>query len=53
MIAHFGKDWGMKKTSFKSWARFFKLYSEFFDICYKDKKSTPSVRLKENTLFKI
>lgn len=49
MIAHFGKDWGIRKTSFKSWARFFKLYSVFFDICYKDKKSTPSVRLKKRS----
>ncbi len=55
MIAHFGKDWGMKKTSFKSWARFFKLYSAFFDICYEDeeKHTGMSVRLKENALFKI
>ena len=29
---------GDKKTSFKSWARFFKLYSAFFDVCYKDKE---------------
>ena len=55
MIAHFGKDWGIRKTSFKSWARFFKLYSAFFDICYKDeeKHTGMSVRLKENALFKI
>ena len=55
MIAHFGKDWGIRKTSFKSWARFFKLYSAFFDVCYKDeeKHTGMSVRLKENALLKI
>ncbi|MDY4830593.1 MAG: hypothetical protein SO164_07265 [Campylobacter sp.] len=43
----------MKKTSFKSLARFFKLYSEFLIFITKMKKSTPSVRLKENALLKI
>lgn len=55
MIAHFGKDWGMKKTIYKSWARFFKLHSAFFEVQYEDKEKQTgmSVRLKENALLKI
>lgn len=55
MIAHFGKDWGLKKTGHKSWAWFFKTHSAFFDICYEDeeKHTGMSVRLKENALLKM
>ena len=53
MIAHFGKDWGMKKTSFKSWARFFKLYSAFFDICYKDEEKHTERTTKKRSFKNI
>lgn len=55
MIAHFGKDWGMRKTKHKSWARFFKMHSAFFEVCYEDKEKHTgmSVRLKENALLKM
>ena len=56
MIAHFGKDWGMKKPLLKVGRGFLSYIQLFLIFATKIKKHTGtgmSVRLKENALLKI